>query len=140
LLALDIRDFKGVNEILGRKCGDELLVQIAKRLAEFQSFDGLYGRLSGDKFGIMIERKYFHAGKICKMLNDLQFTDEDTSYTVILHMGVYEIPENDSTPIDIMFDRASFAISKIKTNFEERIAFYDEIARRDMLWEQTISS
>ena len=140
LLALDIRDFKGVNEILGRKCGDELLVQIAKRLAEFQSFDGLYGRLSGDKFGIMIERKYFHAGKICKMLNDLQFTDADTSYTVILHMGVYEIPENDSTPIDIMFDRASFAISKIKTNFEERIAFYDEIARRDMLWEQTISS
>lgn len=140
LLAIDIRDFKGVNEVLGRKCGDELLIRVAKQLAEFQAFDAIYGRLTGDRFGILLERKFFHAGKISKMLNELQFTEDDTSYTVILHMGVYEIQENDETPIDIMFDRAAFAISKVKSNFEERIAFYDEVARRDMMWEQTISS
>ncbi len=140
LLVVDIRDFKGVNEVLGRKSGDELLIRVAKQLAEFETLDAVYGRLTGDKFGIMLERKYFHAGKISKMLNELKFTEDETSYMVILHMGVYEIQENDETPIDIMFDRAAFAISKIKNSFEERIAFYDEIARRDMMWEQSISS
>ena len=139
LMALDIRDFKGVNDVLGRKSGDELLVRVAKQLEEFDSLDAIYGRLVGDKFGIMLERDKFHAQRIPQMLNNLRFVESETSYMIVIHMGIYEIQENDPAPVDVMFDRAIFAISKIKNSFEERMVFYDETARKDMLWEQSIS-
>ena len=139
LLAIDVRDFKGVNDILGRKSGDELLIRVAKQLESFNELDAIYGRLIGDKFGILLESEKFHARKIYKMMNHFRFIEEETSYMIALHMGVYEIQENDPAPIDIMFDRAIFAISKIKNSYEERIAFYDETARKDMIWEQSIS-
>ena len=140
LLALDVRDFKGVNEVLGRQVGDDLLVRIAQQLTNLDKLDAVYGRLVADKFGVLLEQEYFHARKISKMLNNLKFVDSDTSYMVVIHMGIYEMQPNDSTPIDVMFDRAIFAISKIKNSYEERVVFYDESSRRDMLWEQTISS
>ena len=140
LLALDIRDFKGVNEVLGRQVGDDLLVRIAQQLQSLDKLEAVYGRLVADKFGVLLEQEYFHARKISKMLNNLKFVDSDTSYMVVIHMGIYEMQPNDSTPIDVMFDRAIFAISKIKSSYEERVVFYDESSRRDMLWEQTISS
>lgn len=140
LMALDIRDFKGVNDILGRKSGDELLIRIAKQLQQFDQLDAIYGRLVGDKFGVLLEREKFHAKRIPQMLNNLKFVESETSYMIVIHMGIYEIQENDPAPVDVMFDRAIFAISKIKSSFEERIVFYDETARKDMLWEQSISA
>ena len=140
LMALDIRDFKGVNDVLGRKSGDELLIRVAKQLEEFDQLDAIYGRLVGDKFGILMERDKFHARRIPKMLNNLKFVESETSYMIVIHMGIYEIQENDPAPVDVMFDRAIFAISKIKSSFEERMVFYDETARKEMLWEQSISA
>ncbi|MCR4675400.1 MAG: diguanylate cyclase, partial [Lachnospiraceae bacterium] len=95
LLALDIRDFKGVNDILGRKSGDELLIRVAKQLESLDSLDAIYGRLIGDKFGILLEREKFHARKISKLLNNMKFVETETSYMIVMHMGIYEIQEDD---------------------------------------------
>ncbi len=55
LLLLDLDRFKGVNDALGPEGGDQLLRDVAARLAEVVGEGGLVARLGGDEFAILQE-------------------------------------------------------------------------------------
>lgn len=55
LLYLDLTRFKLVNDTLGHKVGDSLLLTIAKRLQEIAGDNNLVARLSGDEFVITLD-------------------------------------------------------------------------------------
>jgi len=55
LVLLDLERFKTVNDSLGRHSGDELLKQVARRLAHCAGDPGRVGRLSGDQFAVMLD-------------------------------------------------------------------------------------
>ena len=55
IIMLDLNRFKHVNDVLGYRIGDLLLVKIAERLSRHLVRDGdLVARLSGDEFGILL--------------------------------------------------------------------------------------
>jgi diguanylate cyclase (GGDEF)-like protein len=54
LLHVDIADLRQVNESLGRAAGDDLLVQVAKRLREAAPAAALVGRIGGDVFAVTL--------------------------------------------------------------------------------------
>ena len=55
ILMLDLNRFKHVNDVLGYRIGDLLLVQVAERLARQVVREGdLVARLSGDEFGVLL--------------------------------------------------------------------------------------
>lgn len=57
LLFIDLDSFKRVNDSLGHKCGDDLLVEIARRLEQTVKGTGgsLASRLGGDEFVVLID-------------------------------------------------------------------------------------
>ena len=57
LLSLDIDHFKTINESLGHSRGDQLLVEVAKRLQGLMPESDTIARIGGDEFDIILERR-----------------------------------------------------------------------------------
>ena len=55
VMYLDFDRFKMVNDSLGHKAGDELLVNVAKRLKAMLRETDVLARLGGDEFAILVE-------------------------------------------------------------------------------------
>ena len=138
IVVSDIKGFKMVNDVYGQKTGDDILINIARELEKHASDSTIYGRISGDKFGLMMRRENY---------TETIFTDEvkrvtqdrgDMYYPIIVHVGVYEITDR-RIPVSVMFDRAFMALSTVKNDLQKRIAYYDSNLREDVLWEQRIA-
>jgi diguanylate cyclase (GGDEF)-like protein/PAS domain S-box-containing protein len=54
VFCVDIDQFKAVNEQIGRLAGDQILKQLVKRMGTLAGDGETLGRLSGDKFGIIV--------------------------------------------------------------------------------------
>ena len=54
MLLLDLDDFKEVNDVLGHHAGDEMLVEISRRLQNCVGPHGTVARLGGDEFVVLL--------------------------------------------------------------------------------------
>ena len=57
LILLEVGGLRRVNDTLGYAAGDELLVVVAQRLRECQRDDELIGRLGGNEFAVLFDRR-----------------------------------------------------------------------------------
>lgn len=72
---LDLDRFQVVNDTLGHTAGDDLLVQLADRLAASVDDDELVARLGGDEFGLLIHGPWEPRGQAA--IERLQVSIED---------------------------------------------------------------
>jgi diguanylate cyclase (GGDEF)-like protein/PAS domain S-box-containing protein len=72
VLYLDLDDFKRINDTLGHTAGDEVLVEIARRIEATVRGEDTAGRLGGDEFAVLIDetRDVAEAEALAKRLEE----------------------------------------------------------------------
>ncbi len=139
VVASDIKGFKMVNDIYGRKTGDDILISIARQIKEKAEEPTIYGRIAGDKFGLIMPRERFTEDLFTESVKSIATDmDRDMIYPIVIHVGVYEVTDR-RIPPSVMFDRAYMALATIKNDMQKRVAYYDANLREDILWEQRIA-
>ena len=138
VLYLDVNDFKMINDIFGPSYGDFALISIAGMLKEELPETAIYGRLSGDQFGICVPAADFDQDHLEDVLEDFAVNDGTVGHHILIHGGIYEVNEPD-LDIGIMFDRARMAMANIKGSYQIHLARFDEKMRDEALWTQYLS-
>ncbi len=124
MVAIDLEHFRLFNKIYGRQSGDELLVSIAQCIKKMQdSYDCVGGYLGGDNYAILMPNKL-------ELIEELKADIESCLYkwsnTVgfMPAFGIYII-DNRGTSSEIMYDRATTALSQVIGKYTNRICFYN---------------
>ncbi|MBQ9140535.1 MAG: EAL domain-containing protein [Lachnospiraceae bacterium] len=140
LVCTDIKDFKMINDFFGTETGDRVLKNFARKLDRQERSFVVYGRLSDDIFAILMKKENFS-----KRLFDFSVQEafagavESVTFPLVTYVGIYEVVER-NLRATVMCDRAKMAITTIKGNRQDRIAYYDNELRENILHEQEIIS
>ena len=140
IIIADVYNFKIINDIYGNAFGNRTLIQIGDLIRSIAGERGIYGRVSGDTFGICLPKEDFDQEKAEEALRNFVATDGFNTHHVLIHMGVYETSEADrNMDISLMFDRARIALSGIKNDYNTFISFYTRRMRENVVWDEYIS-
>lgn len=143
VMFLDLDHFKIINDTLGHKYGDQLLILAAKRLSNCLRKTDTISRLGGDEFLIIISNldSPSQSESIAKkILNRLQkaFILQGEEIFVSASIGITIYP-NDSQDLEILMQNADMAMYSAKrqgrNNFQFFTSILNEQAKRRMLRE-----
>lgn len=125
IICSNIKDFKLINDLFGSERGDEILIKTAQFMRREANPESVFGRLNSDHFAMCIREENFHPEVFEKCIREICMLATNSVYRMHMHVGVYKITDPD-TEISVLCDRTFMAISKIKDNYQEIIAYYDE--------------
>lgn len=133
VIALDLDDFKVINDFFGYSFGDQLLTLLAQRLKECLRKEDTVARLGGDEFAILI-RGVKDEGEAAKVADDLHkalskpFYLKDRQVNLSAGAGVSLSALGYDRPIDLLRD-AETAMYRAKEKGKARIAIFDKRMR-----------
>lgn len=134
LMMIDLNGFKTINDTYGHAAGDQLLIEVAKRLSEqlTLSFQSLY-RLGGDEFVITIEKTYVESDIRAFVQRILTIEKEpinylEHSFTPSLSIGIEHYSQRDGTSIQRRLNNADLVMYRAKS-MGTGVAFSPDLLR-----------
>ena len=139
LLFLDLDNFKTLNDSLGHIIGDELLVQVAKRLRMTLRAEDTAARLGGDEFVVVLSGEHESkrqamdqalsvARKVQAAIGE-QYHLQGYEHVITTSMGITIFPEDHETAADLL-KQADAAMYRAKEDGRNTISFYNPDMQR----------
>ncbi len=140
LVSIDIVNFKNANELYGYLEGDELLIQISKRIARELAEDDFVTRIGADEFMIIrrynkdnkttnnetfAEEAYTFAYSILNACSEPFYTLDNRRCELPLKMGMTQYPA-DAKKAEDLLNNADLALSFAKATANVSIQVYNE--------------
>jgi diguanylate cyclase (GGDEF)-like protein len=129
VLFIDLDDFKVVNDTLGHRAGDQLLVAVADRVRSCVRTGDIAARLGGDEFALLLEdaEDLARSVGVCRRLLDalqvpLQIDGQEISVTASIGMAAAR-PENHRA--DELLRNADVAMYTAKADGKSRYAVFE---------------
>lgn len=134
LLAIDVDRLAHINEVLGHRVGDRLLIVVAERLRALVSDADTVSRHVGDEFTIVLEElddAQSAASLAEKILAALQrsFMLDGHEVRVSAGIGISIYPEDGQTP-ELLLQHADVALHHAKNSGESSVQFFREDMNR----------
>jgi diguanylate cyclase (GGDEF)-like protein len=128
LLMLDLDGFKEVNDTLGHPSGDELLVDVARRLTSRVREQDMVARLGGDEFALLAEgvdasTLFDYTRRILDSFMDSFILDRGHAVRVTTSIGARSITRP-TTPAEALRD-ADIALYRAKTAGKNQAVFFE---------------
>lgn len=136
LIVLNIVKFKIINELLGRKTGEGILLEMAKYLSEGKYSNNLIAKLENDHFVLLFQKDDFDVTK-CILDVEKHLTDIFKTIPIFINSGVY-IEEELNKNAEIMIDRAKLALESISDNYNDKSRYYNEDIKNAIVQEQDL--
>jgi diguanylate cyclase (GGDEF)-like protein/PAS domain S-box-containing protein len=135
VVLLDIEHFHTINDTLGRQTGDELLKQIAARCLSFAAEPGLFARLGGDQFAMLIPdvKNEDDVARIVEQRNreifGASYPVGDPDLRVSAKCGIAVFP-GDGTEADTLLKNAEAALKRAKATGERYLFYTQQMTER----------
>ncbi len=142
LLLIDLDHFKYVNDNFGHDVGDQLLIEVVKRISACLRGNEVFARLGGDEFAITLKHltsvngASIVAQRIINSLNE-PITIDNHSIRSGASIGIAICPW-DSTDTKELFKFADIAMYKAKTKGRGQFSFFEEEMQQEFLAHFTI--
>lgn len=132
LMLLDLDNFKNINDTLGHNYGDEVLVEVGRRLESLADKETIVARFGGDEFVILqrhIVPNYTNtvAEKILRELQAPIYIDTNI-VTLGASMGIACFPK-DGITFDEVCRNADTAMYDAKAKGRKQISFFEPIMK-----------
>jgi len=129
VLVLDIDRFKNINDTFGQTIGDELLVEVAKRIQSLGSEADTVARVGGDTFVIVLSgAKTTQATRTAQRLLDslsVPFRTRELELVVTPTIGIALFPAH-GTDFDTLIKCADTAMHRAKHSGRNHYVFFTE--------------
>ncbi|TWF54756.1 diguanylate cyclase/phosphodiesterase [Neorhizobium alkalisoli] len=128
LALIDLDGFKPVNDLYGHAIGDELLVEVARRIRFACAGEDMVSRLGGDEFAIAVSRRLSLAelemfgARICETLRQ-PFVLSGIRISVTGSIGIAHYPEN-GRDLRQIYERADHALYRAKRDRRGRTVIF----------------
>lgn len=136
VLILDVDHFKDVNDTLGHSAGDQLLVEIARRLKAQLRTGDVVGRVGGDEFVIAIhDCGAEEAARIAQRLLEYvaaPVAAQTLHLTMSASIGIAVYPEH-GTDSETLLKHADTAVHEAKRRGRGKFHFFTEEMNRRVL-------
>ncbi|MCQ8820929.1 EAL domain-containing protein [Pseudoalteromonas agarivorans] len=127
LILLDLDNFKAINDSLGHGAGDLVLVEVAKRLQQFNNESHFISRLGGDEFLLLANTQGLAQLNILLkemlFLFNTAFVIDDYQVVITPSIGVARYPEH-GTSFEEMLKAADVALYDAKDSGKNAYSFY----------------
>lgn len=136
-VVIDVDHFHLVNSLYGRQFGNEVLIKIADTIRSILSdtMDGYACRYEADKFYLYCTHLDDYEVIRSQIMEELFTLGDDKR--VRIRLGVYSDVERQLS-MEERFDRAKLACNRIRNNYTQAIAYYDNKLHKDAIFAERL--
>ncbi len=144
LLFIDLDHFKQINDTLGHKTGDELLIQAAERIQHCVRTSDIVARFGGDEFTVILTGiKNINSIKrishdIITHLSDPYKLNDENAY-ISASIGITQYPQ-DSVDVEDLYKFADQAMYDAKRSGRNRYAFFTQKMQESAIKQRKIGA
>jgi diguanylate cyclase (GGDEF)-like protein len=120
VLIIDLDGFKYINDTVGHQCGDQLLIEVARRLRSVTRRTDTLARIGGDEFCLVLSDLHragdsFQVAHTCLDILRKPFLIAEREYSISASIGASFYPEHGAEP-ELLQQNADTAMYHAKFN------------------------